>query len=169
MPDLYGISSNSPERAKENFFVTYLCNYYLLPVRLLKKYRKYWNWFLLGWNENLPWSEELLIAFEQDWVWETYNEGAKYPDMILEQNPGFPWTPRILEHFRDKIDWEGVSQNKELLKEYPEILKRYEALLNWNYITGDDEPWLNLNHQGVIIKEPLREGSLPLYGAGYDL
>ncbi len=87
-------------------------------------------------NENLAWSIELFLRFENYWHWGDPNE-VYAPD--IKSNPHIHWTPDLIKRFEKKMDWEAISQDTELLQEFPQILDDYKDNLHWDYISGNEE------------------------------
>lgn len=77
------------------------------------------TWSNLSYNPSLPWSEKLLLRFEDYWDWS-----------MLSHNPGVPWVKnRLLEKFESKLNWEGLSINEGINWFEPTNSKHWDKLI----------------------------------------
>ena len=47
----------------------------------------------------------------------------------------FPWTERMLEKYRNKVDWEEVSNNYNMLWT-PSMLDKFKWKINWHQLSS---------------------------------
>lgn len=125
--------------AHHEFFIHHLSGIYPLSPGLIEKYKDMLDWRKLIWNEYLPWSTDFFIRFEDHWLW-----GTKDDDFCISvlYNRKIQWNIQLLDRYSEKIDWEWVSQNKELLLENPGIFDKFKDKLHWKFISGNEYlPW----------------------------
>lgn len=104
---------------------------------LLKKYEDRWDWSALFVNKSIPWTlpmTELCLEHLNEMEFSLsdveYNAGmmsnleivVKYYDWIspfwICRNSKLPWyKENLLERWADKLDWDGLSLNDELLRD----------------------------------------------------
>jgi hypothetical protein len=82
--------------SKPNYFLGILSTYYPLSQYQLKTYKNLLDWNKISANENINWSNEILVEFDEFIKWNklTINRSA-----FIERS--------LLETFEDKIDWYG--------------------------------------------------------------
>ena len=104
---------------------------------ILNKYEARWDWFSIFINENIQWTLPMMemgfLHFKDDGIFlhmATHNIGMvsnleivkKYfnyidPTLIFS-NSRLPWhKENLLERWAGKLDWDGLSQNEELLRD----------------------------------------------------
>lgn len=102
-------------------------------VSLLKEYYIFFNpstWLRLSKNPNLPWTEDLIALFEDNWYWEE-----------LSSNEGLPWTEELLERYANKWSWKFLSDNAAL-PWTEELVEKYVNKWDWRFISKNEVlPW----------------------------
>jgi hypothetical protein len=53
--------------------------------------------------KTLPWSNEFIKRFQENWDWKT-----------LSYNPALPWSEEFIDQYADKWDWHGIFTNEEI-------------------------------------------------------
>lgn len=85
-------------------------------------------------------SESIIIEFlnSYDWDWSA-----------ISKNPSIPWTYKIIDRFKDRIDWESFSQIKNFaFSEYDGgswsivLIDKYKDKLSWTFLSSNPSlPW----------------------------
>jgi len=104
---------------------------------LFEKYEDRWDWLDISGNNGIPWTLPMMeICIDQlnlmgcDLLKMEFNSGMmsnleileKYFDMFASEwifmNGRLPWyKENLLERWADKLDWDGLSQNQNLLRD----------------------------------------------------
>lgn len=95
---------NNPE-----FFLNLVCLNYPLPEWLIDKYIHYWKWELLSTNENLNFTKNQVLKYQNYWV---YYDNAKTFPIGLSSNIEVPWDAELLNKLEKKLDWEQIAINQ---------------------------------------------------------
>lgn len=95
-------------------FIDLISKYYPLQEKTIRDYQDHLNWELLSGNENLNWTQEFIIEFEEKLKWNSL--GIKY-------NKSFLWNERSILTLANKIGWSIVSSfripfNEEFIEKH---------------------------------------------------
>jgi hypothetical protein len=127
---------------------------------------------------DLPWTEELIARFEDDWNWGDRAEWDNPPDDWLEylprssysgglsSNEGLPWSERLIDRFQHRWHWDWLSLNNALPRSI-DLINRFSERWNWALLSynhpwtievierfSDRWSWVNLSHsQGLPWSE----------------
>ena len=74
--------------AHHEFFIRHLSGVYPLSPAFIEKYKDILNWDCLTSNEELPWSTDFFIRFEDHWIWRS-EEAVFIPSVI--DNKAMKW------------------------------------------------------------------------------
>ena len=89
----------------------------------------------------LPWSNEFILRFYEQWDWEN-----------LSCNPALPWSEEFIDQYADKWDWEGIYSNSG-------IPWTMDLILKYN-LSEDDALFTNRSIWDKAIKPHLDDNLL---------
>ena len=78
----------------------------------------------------------MFYQFEDHWKWGDADD-KDGPD--IQDNTYFPWTLEVIRKHADKMDWDKISQDTELLLKYPQLFDEFRDHLRWFYISGNEK------------------------------
>ena len=93
---------------------------------LLEKYQDKVDWYEISRNRNILWTIPMIQKFKNRINWDTFSE---YFDKI----EGEMVTENIIETFKDKWNWNELSQNSNVSLSF-ELLDKYADLWDWEEI-----------------------------------
>ena len=75
-------------------------------------------------NSQLPWSEEFIAKYEDefDWLW-------------LSRNPSLPWSNKLIDRFEDKWNWTQLPINNGIIWT-DKLINRYKNRLEWKQLSA---------------------------------
>lgn len=125
--------------AHHEFFINHLSGAYPLSPAFIEKHKDLWNWEALSLNEELPWSTEFFMRFDDYWYYGIEDDNIEFS---VVQNKEIKWDMQLIEKYHDKVDWPMVSQSNKLLLENPGIFDKFKDKLCWEFISGNEYlPW----------------------------
>jgi hypothetical protein len=92
------------------------------------------DWWALSTNRGLPWSLELIRAFDSRWRWEWLCSPPRW-GLVCEDTP---WTAAVLDQFEHRLCWFGGRRS--LVDEVvwtPQLFERHRAAIEAAYASGD--------------------------------
>lgn len=88
------------------------------------------DWNMLSSNEFLPWSEELIARFQDNWNW-----------LRLSRNESIPWSSHLIGRFGYRLDWQALSRNPALPWN-EDFIARYAPYWNFGALSENSGvPW----------------------------
>lgn len=125
--------------AHHEFFINHLSGVYPLSPAFIEKHKDLLNWYSLTSNEELPWSTEFFMRFDDYWYYGTGDDDLEFS---VVQNKAIEWDMQLIEKYHDKVDWQVFSQSNKLLLENPGIFDKFKDKLCWEFISGNEYlPW----------------------------
>ncbi len=136
---------------------------YPLDEIMIEKYKNILNWRKLSSNSKILWTYDLLVKYEDKWVWghlrfnssfklqitseliEKYKDKWKWGEFGISSHRSaiFPLTPELIEKYKDKLDfgkW-GLSGNYELLWN-SDLIEKYKDKWDWEALSKNSTlPW----------------------------
>ena len=83
------------------FFIDNISGDYNLPIQLIEKYKDYWNWRWLTYNDSIQWTEELILKYEDFLAWWDPNDSM---GSGIQDHESFPWSMEIINQYKEKIE-----------------------------------------------------------------
>lgn len=110
---------------------------------LIARFENEWDWADLSSNERLPWSEKFIDKYLDRWDFGTIldeTEDGKTFTFGLSFNPGLPWSMEFIRKYESKWDWKTLTH----LEDIPwslEILEEFEHKWDWEQIIWNETMW----------------------------
>lgn len=128
------------------FFRDLVSNFYAFTKDQLTRYRDFWDWQKISYNQNILWSTSLIreVSASLDWTSFSMNpaafkdltileefdqlidwKGGIYAEDSIASNHGLPWSRAFIAQYKDQLNFERLSANTavpwsaELLETYP--------------------------------------------------
>ena len=110
------------------------------PAQLISHFRSF------SFQTNLPWSEEIVARFEDQWSWgdttqwndPVWEDDPRYlPDVMwgdLSTNTGLPWSISFIERFQHRFDWRWLSMNRAMPWSI-ELVERFSDKWEWKLLS----------------------------------
>jgi|GEM_PF-5442550 len=90
-----------------DMFLERICLKYPLSIDMLRRHRDILDWELISLNEVLPWSQAIIIEF-QDFL-DFGNGDDETESKWINLNPAIPWSVELLEQLEDKVQWKELA------------------------------------------------------------
>jgi hypothetical protein len=110
---------------------------------LLSKYHDEWDWGGLSTNGSLPWSGKLIDKFLDKWDFGTMTEGSdgsKSYTVGLSSNSGLPWSRDLIKKYESKWDWMCLTYSDNIPWSL-EILEEFETRWDWGQFIWNETMW----------------------------
>ena len=91
--------------------------------QLLAKYKNYWDWDFIELNENIPWTVSLVEKY--------FHRFNHLGSTAFETNEVLISDVEIIEEFSDHLCWYSISKNSKLPWEEMNLLERWKDKINW--------------------------------------
>src|SRR5690554_727067 len=135
-----------------------------LDVEIIKTYYQKgnptsWNFNDLAWNENTPWSMELIdfIKDDIDWTYLLYNQTVPWSIELMDAfkdkldlgsqyhmiyyNPKAPWSIELIERFAKQWNWKKLSAC-EYIPWTDELIDQFKRKWDWWELSENPSlPW----------------------------
>lgn len=119
---------------------------------LIERYHERWDWEKLSLNPSLPWSFKLIKRYTDRWCWHDLlgcNEGIDWSEELVDKLElgekiiefeayHLPISTKMIERYERKWDWEKLSEKADLDWSIP-FLRRYRQYWNWEKVVKSVE------------------------------
>jgi len=124
----------------------------LVNFDLIEKHKDILNWYFICFNEKLPWKEKNLLELWSeniDWSGIAQNEFFFRDDKnffqknydkwqtdkqhcfkLFSENKAFPWTKKLIEIYKDSIDWYNLCANAEIAWDI-DLINHFSENIKW--------------------------------------
>jgi len=118
------------------FFLKNICKFYPFSFNEIEKNKYKLDWYWLGSNENIDWSQIPIDTFI-----EMYDQ-AGADRLTICHNKKIPWTIELIEKHIDFWDWSdyGLSHNDALPWSF-ELLRKFEDRFIWSELSSINLNW----------------------------
>ncbi len=148
------------EKYENKLYWPYLSQNPALPwtEELIDKFKYNWDWDCLSKNKAIPWSEKLVEKYSKKWNWSTlfteqnlplsehfiekYISNFSTSELYsLSRNTSIPWSVELIEKYKDKWSWNGLSFCT-VLPWSEEFIDKFKYNWNWDCLsTNTSIPW----------------------------
>lgn len=134
----------------QSFVFHTICRYYPWNTEQLDNFINQLNWNEISINSNIKWSSKLIEKFENK---------LNFGDYGLTSNESIPFTPELIEKYKNKWDWTFLTDNSQIPWTI-DLLEKYQDYWAWESYEFAGNLGLSLNRHlpwSIDILEKFKE------------